>query len=498
MEQKKKIKMPNTYTLLFLIIVVIAILTWIIPGGKYQTTSNGKVIAGTYEVIKSNPQGIWDVFMAPINGLLGTKITPGAIDVSFFILMFGGFLGVVSKTGAINSGLGVITEKNKDNETKIIAILMILCAIGGTVHGLGEETIAYLIIILPVMLAMGLDSMVAVSIVLIGSQVGCLASIVNPFATGIASQILGITPGEGIFWRIVMFVILVGISILYVVNYAKKIKKDEKKSYQFYRYKEDLSEFPLNVGEEIIITPKQKKVLIVVTLTFVIMIISLIPWSDLNPNWTFFINLNNWLIGIPFIGKLLGTSMVPLGKWYFREITMLMLFMSIIVGFVYKIDSDELIKLIIKGSSDLLGVAFIVAVARGIQVVMNDGHITATILHFGEMHLSGLSAPAFSILSFIFYIPMSLLIPSSSGLAAATMGIMGPLGSFSHVPSSLLVTSFQSASGFANIFVPTSVIVMGNLAVAHIKYGTWLKFVWKLLAILFIACCIILWLASII
>ena len=111
MEQKKKIKMPNTYTLLFLIIVVIAILTWIIPGGKYQTASNGKVIAGTYEVIKSNPQGIWDVFMAPINGLLGTKITPGAIDVSFFILMFGGFLGVVSKTGAINSGLGVITEK---------------------------------------------------------------------------------------------------------------------------------------------------------------------------------------------------------------------------------------------------------------------------------------------------------------------------------------------------------------------------------------------------
>lgn len=498
MSKDKKLKMPNTYVLLFYIIIAVAILTWIIPGGQYKVDANGKVIAGTYQVIQSNPQGIWNVFMAPISGLLGTKSTPGAIDVSLFIMMFGGFLGVVSKTGAINSGLSAITEKNKNNETKIIAILMILCAIGGTVHGLGEETIAYLIIILPVMLAMGLDSLVAVGIVLIGSQVGCLASIVNPFATGIASQILDITPGDGIGWRIFMFVVLVTISILYVVKYAKKIKKDNKKSYQYYRYKEDLEEFPLELENNIKITSKQKTVLILVCITFIIMIVSLIPWSQLNPKWTFFIDLNNWITGVPFLGELVGKSMVPLGKWYFREITMLMLFMSILIGVVYKIESSKLINFIIKGASDLLGVAFIVGIARGIQVVMNDGHITSTILHFGEMHLSGLSAPMFSIFSFIFYIPMSLLIPSSSGLAAATMGIMGPLSSFSHVPSNVLVTAFQSASGFANIFVPTSVIVMGNLAVAHIKYSTWLKFVWKLLLILFLVSALIIGIASVI
>lgn len=495
--KKKKFQMPSSYTVLFLIIGFIAILTWIIPAGKYDVNEAGGVIAGTYQHTAASPQGIWDVLMAPINGMLGTDSTSGAIEISLFILVIGGFLGIVTYTGAIDAGIGSVVRKNKGKEKRLIPILMILFALGGSTFGMAEETMAFYPLLIPVMVAVGLDTVVAVAIILVGSQIGCLASTVNPFATGVASQAIGITPGDGIIWRVILLVLGTGLGIWYVYQYASKIEKDPKRSLVYENRQANLAAFKITEEPEEM-DKRKKSVLILFMLTFVIMIIGLIPWNSINENWTFFIDLNKWISNIPFLGNLIGQNVAPLGTWYFREITTLMLLMSIVVAFVYGLGEEKFVSTFIAGAKDLLSVALIVAIARGIQVVMNDGNITATVLHLGEQGLSGLSSAVFTILTYIFYIPMSFLIPSTSGLAAATMGIIGPMGEFAKVPTHLVVTAYQAGSGIVNLITPTSGVVMGALALAHIEYGTWVKFIWKLMLMLFILTCIVLGVASVI
>ena len=493
---KKKFTMPTSYTVLFFIIVAIAILTWLIPSGAYETTKAGNIIAGTYHQTASHPQGIWDVFMAPIRGMLGTETTPGAMEISFFIIVIGGFLGVITKTGALDAGISSVVKNNKGREKRLIPILMILFALGGTSFGMAEETMAFYPLLIPVMIAVGFDSIVAVGIVLIGSQIGCLASTTNPFATGVASQALGISPGDGIIWRILLLVVTLSAGIIYVYRYASKIEKNPEASLMYHQREADLEHFKINENMESI-TPKQKKVLTLFILTFVIMIFGLIPWSSINPKWTIFETFNTWLTNLPLLGALIGKDIAPFGTWYFTEITMLMFLMAVIIGIVYRMKEEDFVSTFISGAGELLGVALICAIARGIQVVMNDGMITATVLHWGEQGLSGLSSVVFIVLTFIFYIPMSFLIPSTSGLAAATMGIIGPMGNFAGVPEHLVVTAYQAGSGIVNLITPTSGVVMGGLALARVDLTIWLKFMVKLIVILFILTCIVLGIAAV-
>ncbi|UJF15406.1 YfcC family protein [Jeotgalibaca sp. MA1X17-3] len=494
-EKNKQWKMPSSYTILLMIITFVAVLSWIVPAGMYDTDAQGNIIAGTYQVVERNPQGLWDVFMAPIKGMIGTKDTPGAIQVSLFILFIGGFLGVVNKTNAINQGIASIVKKNKGKEKLLIPILMVIFALGGTSFGMSEETMAFYPLIIPVMLAVGFDTIVAVAVVLLGAGIGVLASTVNPFATGVASQSLGITPGDGIIWRLLLLLILNIVGIIYVYRYATKIEKDPSKS--FMPTSEEHVIEPEKETKVESMTQRQKGVLTLFVLTFLTMIVSLIPWSSINPSWTFFEDIHAWITSFSFSAVLFGKNSSALGSWYFEEITMLFFVMAIIVGLVDRMKEDEIVANFFVGARDLLGVALVVGVARGIQVVMNEGLITATVLHLGEQSLAGLSPVLFSIFTFIFYIPMSFLIPSTSGLAAATMGIMGPLGDFVGVPSHVIVTAYQSASGMVNLFTPTSGVVMGALAIGGIGLTTWWKFVWKLVAIVFVVICLVLALAVI-
>lgn len=483
---KKGFKMPSSYTVLMIIIAIMAILTWIIPAGQYDADKSGNLITGTYKTVAQNPQGIWDVLMAPIRAMLGKEPTSAAIDVSFFILMVGGFLGVVNETGALDVGIASIVKKYKGREKMLILVLMPLFALGGSTYGMGEETMAFYPLLVPVMMAVGFDSLTAVAIILLGSQIGCLASTLNPFATGIASATAGVGTGDGIVLRLIFFVVMTALGTYFVYRYADKIQKDPTKSLVYSHREEDLKHFNVDAvaNVESTLSKKQKQVLVLFVLTFVLMIMSFIPWTDLNVH--VFENFNKWLVGIPVIGKIVGTSTSALGTWYFPEGAMLFAVMGIIIGFVYRMKEDRFITVFINGAADLLGVALIVAVARGIQVIMNDGMITATILHWGEVGLKGLSSQVFIVLTYIFYLPMSFLIPSTSGLASATMGIMAPLGKFVNVPASLIITAYQSASGLLNLVTPTSGIVMGALALGRIDLGTWWKFVAKLVAGIFV------------
>lgn len=491
--------MPTAYTILFIIIVIIAILTWIIPAGTYATDKAGNIISGTYKAVASKPQGIWDVFMAPVIGMVGDKKTEGAISVSLFILVIGGFLGVVNRTDALNEGISSIVHRYKGREKQLIPILMILFAIGGSTYGMGEETIAFYPLLIPVMMGVGFDSLVAVAIALVGTQVGCLASTVNPFATGVASQTLHISPGDGLGSRLLLLVITTAVSIIYVYHYASVIQKDPTKSLIYDQRAADEKRFAIKTrtNDEHQMTGRQKAVIWLFGATFVIMILGLIPWTNLNPHWTFFDKFAKWLTSIPFLGNLLGHDMAPLGTWYFNEITMLFLFMSVLIMWVYHMKEGEFMDAFMKGMADFLSVAIIVAVARGIQVIMNNGMITGTVLHWGEIGLHGLSQSVFIILTYIFYIPMSFLIPSTSGLAAATMGIIGPLGHFAHVSGSLVITAYQAASGWVNLITPTSGIVMGALAIAHVNVSVWWKWMLKLMIYLFIVTCVFLGVAAV-
>ncbi len=498
-KKKHRFHMPTAYTILFIIIVIIAILTWIIPAGTYATDKAGNIISGTYKAVASKPQGIWDVFMAPVIGMVGDKKTEGAISVSLFILVIGGFLGVVNRTDALNEGISSIVHRYKGREKQLIPILMILFAIGGSTYGMGEETIAFYPLLIPVMMGVGFDSLVAVAIALVGTQVGCLASTVNPFATGVASQTLHISPGDGLGSRLLLLVITTAVSIIYVYHYASVIQKDPTKSLIYDQRAADEKRFAIKTrtNDEHQMTGRQKAVIWLFGATFVIMILGLIPWTNLNPHWTFFDKFAKWLTSIPFLGNLLGHDMAPLGTWYFNEITMLFLFMSVLIMWVYHMKEGEFMDAFMKGMADFLSVAIIVAVARGIQVIMNNGMITGTVLHWGEMGLHGLSQSVFIILTYIFYIPMSFLIPSTSGLAAATMGIIGPLGHFAHVSGSLVITAYQAASGWVNLITPTSGIVMGALAIAHVNVSVWWKWMLKLMIYLFIVTCVFLGVAAV-
>ena len=486
-KEKKKFEMPTAYTVLFLIIMAVAVLTWIIPAGEYQIDSEtGNFIAGSYSQIENQPQGLWDVFMAPVKGMIGDDTTGGAIEISLFILFIGGLLGIVNKTGAFDAGVASVIKSRKGKEKSLIPILMIIFAIGGTTFGLAEETLAFFPLLIPVMLAVGFDSVVAIAIPLIGSQIGCLASTVNPFSTGVASGMMGISPGEGLFSRIILLVILSAISIWYVYNYASKVEQDPKNSLLYEQRAEDLERFKINMDDIEDISKKQKQVLSLFVLTFAILILGLVPWSTINPNWTIFETITEWFTNIPVIGTVFGQDMAPFGTWYFSEITMLMLVMAIVIAFFYGMSEKEFVSTFLGGAAEFVGVAIVVAVAKGIQVVMNDGAITATILHWGEMGLENVSSSMFAILAYIFYIPMSFLIPSTSGLAAATMGIIGPMGEFAGVSKDVIITAYQSASGWANLITPTSAIVMGAVTIAHTDLRVWFKFVGKLMAILFI------------
>ena len=494
MEQKKKkgFKMPSSYTVLYILIIILAILTWIIPAGEYEKNQSGQLIAGTYKTVQSNPQGIYDIFMAPVYGLIGNKLTTGSIGVAFFILIIGGFLGVITETGALDIGIASVIRKNRGKEKRLIPLLMILFAIGGTTYGMAEETIAFYPLLIPIMIGVGFDSITAVAVILVGSQIGCLASTVNPFATGVASDTAGVSIADGIIWRLVFLVVMVIISILYVYKYAVKIEKNPEKSYVFSQRKEDLEYFKISENSATM-TKKQFAVLMIFIMTFFIMILSLIPWGDFGIK--IFENFNDFLLGLPVVGGFFRHS-APFGTWYFSEITMLFFVASVLIGVVYGMSEEQFINVFLKGSADLTGVALICAVSRGIQIIMNDGLITATILHWGEVGLRGLSPQLFISLTYLFYLPMSFLIPGTSSLAGATMGLLGPMAEFVNVRTHLVITAFRAASGVLNLFTPTSGVVMGALAIARIDILVWIKFIAKLLLIVVIVSIIILVIAT--
>ncbi|MEF1218971.1 YfcC family protein, partial [Photobacterium damselae] len=449
-------KFPSAYTILFALIAVVALLTWIVPAGQYNRVMNEELgkevpVTGTYHAVESNPQGVVDVLLAPIDGFYDhDSYEAAAIDVSLFILIIGGFLGLVTKTGAIDAGIERVTARLQGKEELMIPILMALFAAGGTIYGMAEESLPFYTLLVPVMMAARFDPVVAAATVLLGAGIGTLGSTINPFATVIAANAAGIPFTDGIALRVAILVIGWVICVGYVMRYAKMVRSDHTKSIVFDKYEENKAHFLGNqTGELLEFTTTRKIILTIFALSFGIMI-----------------------YGVSVLG------------WWMAQISAMFLGSAILIGLIARMSEEDFTTSFIDGARDLLGVALIIGIARGIVVIMDRGMITDTILNSAEHIVSGLSSIVFINVMYWLEVLLSFLVPSSSGLAVLTMPIMAPLADFAGVSRDLVVTAYQSASGIVNMMTPTSAVVMGGLAIARVPYVRWVKWVMPLLGIL--------------
>lgn len=317
---------------------------------------------------------------------------------------------------------------------------------------------AFYPLLIPVFAAAGYDALVGIAVVLLGSGTGVLASTVNPFATGIAAGFAGVSLGEGLILRVVMLVVMDAAAVWFVMAYARKVRAHPEKSL--------VADLPQKFsgkrgGETPTLNGKRKIVLVIFTVTFLVMVYGVIPFDD---------------IGAP----------LPALGWWFPELSALFMASGMIIGLIYGMGEQETLDAFVAGAADLIGVGFIIGVSRGITTLMNGGMITDTVLYWGERALDGAGSVTFILLVYLIYLPLSILIPSSSGLATLSVPIMAPLGEFAGIGGALIITAFQSASGLVNLITPTAAVVMGGLAFGNVPYDRWVRFIWKLILIFFL------------
>lgn len=445
--KKKKFTMPNTLTIIFLLIIVMAILTWIVPSGSFERADvDGRmvVVAGTYEKVSSNPQGIADVFTAPINGFID------AAEVVGFVLIVGGAFGIVNKTGAIEAIIAHTVNKMKKYQFLIIPISMILFGLGGTTFGMSEETLPFYMIFIPLMTSMGYDSLTAVATVFIGATAGFGAATTNPFSVGIAQALSNIAPGSGIEYRVIMFVIFMAISISFVMLYANKVKKDPTKSLvqNISLNQEAIDSSDINIKE---FTKREAMVIAIFT-----------------------IGMGTMVYGVLQLG------------WYITEIAMIFTAIGVISGVVAGLKQDEIVSSFTSGAKDLMSAGLCIAFARGIVIIAENGYIIDTILNSAANVLNGLPKAIFINLTFLIEGLIAFLIPSASGLASLTIPVLAPLGDLVDVSRQMIVTAYQFGIGITNLITPTSGVLMGALALANIPWSKWVRFIMPLIVVLVI------------
>ncbi|MEG1992467.1 MAG: YfcC family protein [Acetivibrio sp.] len=462
--KKRKIHMPSAYSILFLIIVAVCAITWFLPTVKNATISN---------MVMAAPSGFVD-----------------AIDVAIFVLVLGGFLGVIAKSGALDNGIAAMVDKLKGKEMLLIPLLMLLFSLGGTTYGMAEETIAFYALIVTTMMAAGFDAMVGVSVILLGSGVGVIGSTVNPFAISAAVDALKAS-NPNLYVNHTIIMILGAIlwiaslvpAILFVLHYAKKVKNSGRSILSPKELAASQNAFGEEEKGDIVFTRRMKWVLAIFGFSFGVMVISLIPWENFGV--TIFRNTS----------FLTGTN---LGEWYFKELQAWFLIMAIIVGYVAGLGEGKTVEAFVGGAGDMVGVALVIAVSRGISVIMAETGLGDYILALASTGLANVSPIVFSVAAYGIYLGLSFLIPSTSGLAAASMPTFGGLTANLGLSPEVMILIFSAACGLVNLITPTSAVVMGGLSISKIEWFTWAKFIGKFLGILLILNLVILCIAMVV
>ena len=490
MDVKKYLAFPSPYTILMLVIVLAAMATWLLPSGNYNTLKyngdtkefvikseeggenlpatqqtlndlgitikleklvNGDIykpiaVPDTYVKKESNPQGFWSIIQAPIKGIYD------AIDVILFVLILGGFIGVFNRSGAFDIGMQHLAQKLRGRESWLIIIVTSLMALGGTTFGLAEETIAFYPILVPVFLAAGYDVMVPLAVIYIGSGMGFMSSTTNPFATIIASDAAGVNWTSGLYSRVAMLVLSTGISIAWIMRYAKMVKLDPTKSILHGTNEGKSLSYPTAINSDEVSEMDNKTRLLLA------------------------------LFGMTFVVMIYGVSRMG---WWFLEMTTLFLVASVIIGFVQRMGEKNYIKSFIDGAKELLGVAFIIGIARGVAIVLDSGLVSDTILFYSANSVEGMSSMLFIVSLMFVFGGLSLFIPSSSGMAVLTMPIIGGLAEVAGVPREMIINSYLFGMGIMGLLTPAG-LILPSLAMVDVNYDTWLKFIMPLVGILIV------------
>ena len=485
---KKKRGMPSSFTILLALLAIVAVITVIVSG-----TSGG---AGTAARLS-------DFCTAPIKGFAD------ALPVCLFVMILGGFLGMMTETGALDNGIAVLVQKLKGNEIMLIPVLMLIFSLGGTTYGMCEETVPFYALLAATMMAAGFDPMVGAATVLLGAGCGCLGSTVTPFAVGAAVDALtgvDIAVNQSIIIGLgaVLWIVTTAMSIFFVMNYAKKVKADKGSTILSMQELKDAEEAhgkaASEVHKEVKLTGRQKGVLIAFAFTFVVMIVGFIPLADLNEGVANFFDAGA-VYDADGNAVVQGWSALitglPIGQWYFDEASTWFFLMAVLIGIIGGLSEKQIVNTFITGAADMMSVVLVIALARGISVLMANTGLDVFVLDAAANALAGLSGVIFAPMSFLVYFGLSFLIPSTSGMATVSMPIMGPLAVKLGFSPEVMVMIFSAAIGVVNLFTPTSGAIMGGLALAKIEWTTWLKFALKLIVALSVVCAIILTVACV-
>lgn len=457
-KQKKKIELPHVYTIAFALIILFAILTWIIPSGQFERTTvdtaagtREVAVAGSYQEVEKVDaegndlrQGLDAVLMAPTRGI------QNAADVVAFVLLIGGTFAIITKTNAINAGMNTVIKKLKNKDILIIPIVMTLLSLGGTSFGMSEEALPFYAIFMPIMMGLGYDSMTAFMICFLGPQVGYCASTVNPFNVLIAQGVAGIEGNPQLWFRMIQWVIFTVIGIAFVMMYARRVKKNPTSSITYHDDIAKRKEFAVVENtDDMPFTLRQKLVLLV------------------------------------FIGGLgiIVWGLITKG-WYMDEISMVFLGIGLLAGILGGLSEKEMANAFVEGLADFAYAAVIIGIARGILVVAEGGMIIDTILNSMATALAGVPTVVFTSMMYVVQSILTILIPSSSGLAALTIPIMAPLTELMGVNPEASVTCLQYANQVMNTVSPTAGMTVAGLAVCKISFPQWWKTCWKFVLLL--------------
>ena len=460
---KRKVTFPHSYTLIFILIILAAILTWIIPSGQFETVVENvagmektTVVPGTYHQIDKADygQGFSSILMAPAEGIIS------AVEVVAFVLIVGGAFGIILKTGAIDRGLFTLAKVLGDKGILVIPMSMILFSLGGSTFGMSEEVIPLFAVFISLMFYLGYDSMTAILILFLSTQAGYVGSTINPFNVLIAQGVAGVYGNPLLWFRMLSWIVITGISIVFTMLYASRVKKNPLSSIVYesdlkvkHKFQNFDTEKEFSTQDKLIIAG-------------------------------FIVGLGIMIWGIISKG------------WYMVEISALFLGLGLFAGGIARFSQKEIAEAFVEGCSDFAYAAVIIGLARGVLVILEGGMIIDTILNSLANLLGGLPKFLFTTILLISQVIVSFFVPSSSGAAALTMPVMAPLGDLMNVSRDVVVLSNQFGNGLMNIISPTSGVLLAGLAIAEINFSKWFKVGFKIFAILTLVSAVLLYIAT--
>ena len=494
-EAKRGFKLPGPVTTLAIVMVLVWVAALFVPAGRYLSDIDGSPIPGTFERIDSplSPsEAVQQLLLAPINGIYGLRNPDtavidtgtvgrifGQIGIIVFIMAIGAFISVSFATRALEVAVASLAQRMRKQGWLLITSVMMLFSLLGSTMGFSVETLGFYALFIPLMAALGYDRLVTSGMIILGTLSGVMAATVNPFSIGVASGEAGVSIGEGLGLRVLLWFVLTGISVAWVLRYAAKVRTDPDASLVGWG---EADEVQAPTGEDQApLSGTQKAVLVITVAAFGLMIFSVIPWSSvISPRGgaADYYATHAVAAAKPFWFEL---------NWWFPQLAMLFVLASVLVGFVAKLGEKETVRLIAAGAADMMGPAMVVLLAGGVSVIMNNTQTLDTVLNSMEKLVSGTSAASFTFLTIVVNIPLGALIPSSSGHGALAMPLLAPLADFAGVSRSTTITAWIMGHGLALIVAPTSVVVVGGLAIAKVRYDQYLRFVWPLWLALLLA-----------